>query len=351
MAEPTNTRTILRRALCSELHMPFIRRTGGQSLVGASPTTTLITDTALFFETDLWNGHWFYSIINDVSRKIIDTRGDTTQIVLEYPTSVVEVAGQAYEIHSVFNASEIHGAINRAIDDAFPAFFDYITDETLVLNENTLKYSLTGLTSLPWQVTQIKVEHNDTAIQGTATSGAVGLLTDTRASFGSVVAGWLISIYGGTGAGQLRTVLSATGTAITPSVVFTTAPDSTSKYKVWNPNSQTTQWERVVTAGFDAKEYPSVLYLGKSFPASEGLRIRLEYSNLIRNPSLAGKLLPKYSTLGYSFASNPAVTTRSHCVVCELGFHTLYFEVESGAVVNTTDGVMAVPVADKTVRN
>jgi hypothetical protein len=114
---------------------------------------------------------------------------------------------------------------------------------------------------------------------GTATSGTTAALTNSAGPFASVGAGWLISIYGGTGAGQLRTVGSATSTAVTPSLAFTTAPDSTSKYAVWDPDEQTNQWEQILSASFDAKEYPSYIYLTKAFPTSLGLRMRLEYTH------------------------------------------------------------------------
>ena len=278
MAEPTSTRTVLRRAICQELHMPFMRRTNGESTVGASPTTTRVTDTALFVNEDGWNNHWWYSITRDEVRRIIDTQSATTEIVLEYPATL-PVAGEKYEIHTVFNAHEIHGAINRALDDAFPAFFDYVTDESLVVKEDTLKYDISGLTSIPWRISKLFIERNDTRIMGTATSGAVGSVTDTTKTFTTVESGWKLSIYAGTGAGQLRIVSTAVGSVLSPTVAFSPAPDSTSKYAVWNPSEETSQWENILHVGFDAKEYPTYFYLGRPFPDSLGLRFRLEYSS------------------------------------------------------------------------
>lgn len=278
MAEPTTTRVNLRRSLCQALNMPFYKRTGGQSLVGASSTTTSIIDTKMVPENDFWNGQWWYSIARDEVRKITDTVKSTTSFTLEYACTT-PTTGDAYEIHCVFNAFDLHNAINRAISDAFPAFFDYVTDETTVLKEDTLKYTISGLTQIPWMVYKVCLEHNDTKLHGTATAGAATSIADTANNFTSVSAGWLVSIYAGTGSGQLRTVSSVTGTTqLNVSLAWVTNPDTTSKYAVWNPDSQLTTWETVVSAGFDAKEYPNYLYLNKQFPASIGMRIRLEYT-------------------------------------------------------------------------
>ena len=71
---------------------------------------------------------------------------------------------------------------------------------------------------------------NDT---GTATSGAVGSLTNTGKSWTTnAYAGRAVWIHTGTGAGQLRRIASNTATVLTVSHNFTTAPDSTSQYVV-----------------------------------------------------------------------------------------------------------------------
>lgn len=272
----TVTRTELRRAICQELHMPFMRRTNGYSVVGANPTTTTITDTNLAQEDDYWKGQWWYNVTQDHVRKIVRFIASSDTLKFEYPVAI-PVAGNIYEIHSIFNAFEIHGAINRAIEDAFPAFFDYISDYTNIIQEDTLRYQISNLIHVPWKVTKVWVEHNEEKITGTATSGGASTLTDSGSKFGEVTSGWLVSIYGGTGTGQIRIVDSATATEITVTSAWTTNPDSTSKYMVWDPSSETMQWEQVLSARFDSKEYPTYLYLTKSFPNSIGLRMRLEY--------------------------------------------------------------------------
>lgn len=276
----TITRAEIRRAICRELQMPFMRRmqTGYSTATASSTPTLTFTDAALTQEDDYWNGHWWYSVTNDEVRKVTDFRADTNTIKLEYAATSIDTS-DAYELHSVWNAIELHAAINRAIEDAFPAFFDYVTDETLVFREDTLKYALSSLSYAPWRILKIWAELNESKITGTATSGTTSTLVNSAGPFGSVAAGWLMSIYYGTGAGQLRTVSTASSTSLTPTVNWTTAPDSTSKYAVWNPDEQTVHWEQVLSASFDAKEYPSYIYLNKQFSDSFGLRMRLEYTH------------------------------------------------------------------------
>jgi hypothetical protein len=78
--------------------------------------------------------------------------------------------------------------------------------------------------------------------QATATTGAVGSLTDTNQSWtANIYAGHDVVITGGTGSGQRRRIASNTATVLTLASAttgnsrtgnFTTAPDSTSVYKI-----------------------------------------------------------------------------------------------------------------------
>jgi hypothetical protein len=79
---------------------------------------------------------------------------------------------------------------------------------------------------------------------GTASSGAVATLTDTSKTwttnqFGPSAAtsqvGYTLWIYGGTGAGQVREIVSNTVSALTVSPNFVTPPDNTSLYRVLPP--------------------------------------------------------------------------------------------------------------------
>ena len=68
--------------------------------------------------------------------------------------------------------------------------------------------------------------------QVSAQSADATVLEDTAAAFTTNLTDYLVSITGGTGAGQIRRVVSNTGTTLTVDEAWTTAPDSTSTYSV-----------------------------------------------------------------------------------------------------------------------
>jgi hypothetical protein len=67
---------------------------------------------------------------------------------------------------------------------------------------------------------------------GTATAGASTTLTDSGKSFSGLTTSSRVKITGGTGAGQLRTLASNTGTVLTVSAAWDTIPDTSSTYVV-----------------------------------------------------------------------------------------------------------------------
>jgi hypothetical protein len=68
---------------------------------------------------------------------------------------------------------------------------------------------------------------------GTATAGAASTLTNSGKAWATNQwANYQIRITGGTGAGQIRTIASNTGTVITVGTAWTTQPDATSTYSI-----------------------------------------------------------------------------------------------------------------------
>lgn len=73
---------------------------------------------------------------------------------------------------------------------------------------------------------------------GTATAASTTSVTDTTKNFTvNGFKGYVIHITGGTGAGQVRSVAYNTATVITVGNPFTTAPDTTSTYRIFDGNS------------------------------------------------------------------------------------------------------------------
>ncbi len=288
MSKPTVTREQLRRAISLELKMEFPRRyPDGYLTCDATSTVDKIIASELAQEDGFWSGGWWYcngdttttSLLLDEVRQIDAFNANEDSLFLEYALPSTPSTTTQFEIHNIFNAIEIHQAIDRAIQTAFPHFFDIIEDETLVYQEDVLSYSLASLTYAPWLVSEVYIEQPSDSLTGTATASSNTSITDSSADFSNVAAGWLVSIYDGTGKSQLRTVTSVTGTTQLNVATWTTNPDTTSKYRVWDPNEEDYQWFRVTDAYFDSKEYPSYLYLRHSkWTSAYGARIRLVYA-------------------------------------------------------------------------
>jgi hypothetical protein len=108
-------------------------------------------------------------------------------------------------------------------------------------------------------------------------------LDDTTASNGldtDADSDWFVSIYAGTGRGQLREVSSVSSDdRITPAEEFVTNPDTTSKYCLWptGGGDEYENWHKITAYKLDRLEYPDKLYLTRNFPSAEGLRFRLNY--------------------------------------------------------------------------
>lgn len=284
MAEPTLTRQELRRSLARELRMDFARRYGASTLTFVTNTSN-VTDTKLTQATDFWKNQFLFiysgNAAGNVRRITASTSGGA--LTLEYSLGAVPSIGDGYEIHAIWSADDLHQALNRSIRDSFPAFFDVVLDESIVLSQDQLEFDLTALATLPFRIKQVYREVNiGQVLRGTATSGTTTYLADTALIgrlTGIVTSNWKIGIYYGTGKGQLRSVASivdATGRVL-PSAVWTTTPDTTSRYTLWDPTVQRKEWDRVMAARFDNFDWPSTLYLYR-VPAYEwGMRLRLKY--------------------------------------------------------------------------
>ena len=279
VGEPTSTRTTIRQKIARELRMPFARRFNSSSVLTGTPTALILQDSRLIEEDGDWEGAWVYitsgSAIGDV-REIRAFMADEDKAHIDYPLTETPAAGDSYEIHSVFNAYEIHDAINEAIGEGWPSFWDAITSEELVIQDDTLTYDLSELDTAPWIIRELWVEQVLNVIRGTVASSTNTTVTITDSTLTDVQAGWFISIYDNTGKGQLRTIVSVSGDEITVAT-WTTNPDTTSFYAIWDPADEKRDWYRIFAAHFDTREFPSKLYLTRRYPALNGMRIRILY--------------------------------------------------------------------------
>ena len=277
MTELTTTLAELRRAIARELEMPFFKRYKNGYLEADSGDTTELIDSVLTQKDKFWNGAWVYRVASQEASLITNFTASDNKLVLEVPITAF-VADDEYEIHNLWNAYDIHEAINAAIRDSRRVFFETVTDETIIIEEDKLAYSLSSLTKAPHMIQKVWLEQPTSVKRGvvvsatgtTATLESAGILSDVTSS-------WMISIYAGTGSGQLRSISSVSGAEATVAA-WTTTPDDTSKYALWNPTQQINDWMPWDALRYDStKEFPDVLYFSRRPVDFQGLRIRLEY--------------------------------------------------------------------------
>lgn len=281
MAETTHTLAQIRQDICQKLNMPFFKRFPSGGTLTGTPTTTKLYDSSLTQEQDFWKGYWAYIPDAQETRFVTYFKADNEEIGLEFALSTAPSADDSYELLSIWNASEIHKAINEAIEEAFPAFFDTVIDETIVIEEDKLDYTISDLSSKVYRMLNVWFETVSTSLSGTADSGGAATLTDANlvGQLSDVDTDWKISVYSGTGHGQLRSVSSvdnATG-EVTVTSNWTTQPSDDSKYLLWDPTDQETPWDRLYSAQFDNSDQPSIMYLLALPTQYYGARMRLQY--------------------------------------------------------------------------
>lgn len=286
MAEPTITLTNLRRAIARELEMPFFKRYKNGFLDADSGDADELVDTALTQKDKFWNGAWVYRVASQEASLITNFNATDDKIVLEVPITAFAL-GDDYEIHSIWNAYDIHDAINQAIRDVRRTFFETVTDETLIVEEEKMAYALSSLVKTPHIIQKIWLEQPTSVQRGNVVSS-----TDTSVTLpsgvlpSSLTDTWMISIYAGTGRGQLRTLTSINPT--TAGVAeWDTNPDTSSKFALWNTTQQIQDWRPWTAVRYDSmKEFPDYLYFSRRPVDYQGLRIRLEYVALPAELSL-----------------------------------------------------------------
>jgi hypothetical protein len=280
MAEPTVSLQTLRRAIAKELEMPFFKRYKNGFLDTDSGTTTTLVDAALTQKDKFWNGAWVYRVASQEASQITNFDATDDKLSLEVPITTF-ASGDDYEIHSIWNAYDIHEAINAAIRDSRRVFFETVTDETIIVEEDQLEYSLSSLAKTPHIIQKIWLEQPTSVKRGTVVSAtSTTVFFENSGVLSDVNTNWKVSIYAGTGSGQIKSIsvvdVPTAGIVIVGS--FSTTPDATSKYALWNPTQQIQDWRPWHAVRYDSmKEFPDVLYFSARPTDFQGLRIRLEY--------------------------------------------------------------------------
>ncbi len=278
MAEPTITLAELRRAIAKELEMPFFKRYKNGFLTVDSGDTSSLVDTDLTQKDKFWNGAWAYRVASQEASLITNFNATDDTLVLEVPITAFDAADE-YEIHSLWNAYDIHDAINRAIRDVQRTFFETVTDETIIVEEDKLSYPLSSLAKTPHMIQKIWLEQPTSVQRGNVVSSTSTAITlPAGVAPADLTSTWMISVYAGTGKGQLRTLVSTDGSSVVGVAALDTTLDSTSKFALWNSTQVTQDWRPWTAVRYDSmKDFPDLLYFSRRPVDYMGLRIRLEY--------------------------------------------------------------------------
>ena len=317
MAEPTSTRAALRQELARRLNMDFALRIGGSSTATDGGTNELIDTNRLRQADDFWNGSWLY-IVNDTSgtdndgevRLISDFVSSTRSIAVVEPFSAAVANTDEYEIHSPWNALQIHDAINDAIDDAFPEFFDTVIDETTIHLEDTMAYDLPTGTA-PYYVTKVWMEEVSDKFRGTASGGSSTTLVDSGQSWDDDKwNGMQVAIYDGTGKGQFATI---TDTSSSNTLTFsggwlgtgTTSSTTDSKYVIKDTPTEQYSWRAIPALRFDQAYWPTKMYLTSRYTRSYGHTLRIQY--IAKPPSITTEAATTIVPSGFVTAKAQAI--------------------------------------------
>ena len=296
MAEPRVDRVTLRREICRDLGMPFFRRwpnglqvqdtaAGGTGTTDGSDSSKVV-DSRFTQERGYWKKQWLYDVKTGEERVIIAFIKDQKALIPEYSFDVAPSTSTTIEVMAIHSPSEIHLAINDAIIEAFPSFFDAVEDESIIVEEDKKDYELVtvvggrGVLNNPLRIKSIWIEN--------ATSGGVFVpdtastttnIVNANASFSAanVDSTWSIAVYAGTGSGQyaeITAAASANGLTISALAV---GLDTTSQVRFWQRIKQTRSWTPVTAITFDAKDYPTTMRMIESVNAHRGLRFRISY--------------------------------------------------------------------------
>lgn len=281
------TRKDLRRAICRMAGMRFFRHYPNQYVTVSNATTPKKGSFSLSGLTQS-SGEWVNGYVLFVSgalkgefRRIISFQNTNNKVSVEFPFSSAPSVGDQVEILD-WPPSLIHDAINRAIFDGFRSFPTVAEYSSIILEENRLEYSLTGVTPTIWMPLQVWLERTNSTLTGVVDNATGTTITDNEANFTvNEHVGKKISIYSGVGAGQLRTVSANTATVITVDSSWLEVPDSGSKYRIWDDRSQVISWYRLPAGRFVPEEFPTKLYLSRLYPELYGLRLQVIY---VRGP-------------------------------------------------------------------
>src|SRR3990167_9437072 len=302
MAEPTFTRTSIRRSIGRMARMEFFMRYGSNNSVLCDSLAT--TDSNISFDntdgaavslpqdSDFWVGSWLFDLAQSEER-MITVSNSSGEITPEFGFTLAASSGDSFEIWDLWPQSDIHAKMNMALRNSWRAFPNIVNAETIVIREGLVRYGLLDSDLIQPDMTnpsvayvlQLFIERNNRVIRGQVTStGSTFTFTDNSFPYDSdseIDSDYLVSFYSGPGAGQLRqlnTVDSNLLFTVDTDYAATDALTTDSKYAVWDPTTDAQdEWYRLTAVRFNSMEYPDYFELRNLYPSAYGMRMRVMY--------------------------------------------------------------------------
>lgn len=277
----TVSRQTLRRSIGARLRLPFFERYGkiGLTATGGS-TTTLIDTGALKQADDFWNKSHLWHVDDLYSRIISDFVNSTSTITFLEPASEAITASDEYEIWSRWSANDANDAINRALRDAWPNFFQATDGYIVIADDQGIDYDLSSLSPTVKRLAAVFLEYVSTDLTGqsVASPGAQDYLKDTNQTFTSDHIGWEVRVYKGTSKGDRRTVSALIDSnTLQVSANFSSTLDATSYFRLVDVNEAHYAYIPHTNWRANSLNEPTTLRLASHPQALEGYLLRLTY--------------------------------------------------------------------------
>ena len=283
MSEPLVTRQTLRRDIAKTARMRFPLRypDGSLSFTQGGDSNSGTNSTEVFYCTSLkqsegfWNSAYIYVVSTDADRNgfermVPNFNADQSALFLEWPctTDQVPTSDDSFELLDVWPPHQIHDFVNDALRDSWRTFPEITEDETLVIEEDKIRYDLTGLSEQPAYMLKIFMERSQSAmlgqistvtdsdtfgdtsmdlsdiangtLQGRVTTVSGVEFGDTSLDLSSVTTAsdWSVHVYDGTDEDSEYALVSVdTTTQLMTVSAFNTTPDTDSFIRVWNENT------------------------------------------------------------------------------------------------------------------
>jgi hypothetical protein len=243
-------------------------------------STTTVVDTSRDESDDAWQNSYVYITDTtddlapeDEERRVSAFANSTGTMTVTPAFSAAVEASDTYEIRDKARKTDYNDAVNHAIECASGCWYDYNRDTTtIIICTDELRYNLpSGIQ----KILRVDREQVDVEVTGTASSGNTTSLTDSTKSWDTDEwnTDYAVAIYDGTGRCQQATITDTTSDTLTFAAI-TTAPDSTSKYKIKYIAKEKQSWRPVIHYDWDRDTADQIKF---HHVHPDGMSIRLYY--------------------------------------------------------------------------